>query len=53
MHCEQRNLATEVNWVVRMFSVSWHQALKRMKMHCDHRKLAIEDNWLVHEISVS
>jgi hypothetical protein len=42
MHCEQRKLATEVNWFVRRFSVSLRQFLKRIKMHCEQRKVATE-----------
>ena len=44
MHCEQRKVSTEVNSLVIKFSVSWHRALKRMKMHCEQRKVATEVN---------
>jgi len=52
MHCEQRMLATEINWLVRTFSVIWHQALKRMEMHCEQRKVATEVNCLVQNFQL-
>jgi hypothetical protein len=44
MHCEQCKVATEINCLVRKFSCSWHQTLKRIKMNCEQRNVAIEVN---------
>jgi len=30
--------------LVVKFSVSWHQALKRLEMHCEQREVATEVN---------
>ena len=45
MHCQQRMVAIEVNWLVLKFSDSYHQALKRITMHFTQCKVGIEDNW--------